>query len=127
MRNYLKMIVSILLSLGSFFVQAEPNVMSPKEVSTLTAEKKAVIIDVREDDEWQAEHIAGAIHIPLQQINQRLPELSTYKDSTVITQCRSGKRSLKALELLKTAGFNNVYSLDGGIRAWTEQGLATTK
>lgn len=127
MRNYLKMIVSILLSLGSFFVQAEPNVMSPKEVSTLTAEKKAVIIDVREDDEWQAEHIAGAIHIPLQQINQRLPELSTYKDSTVITQCRSGKRSLKALELLKTAGFNNVYSLDGGIQAWTEQGLATTK
>jgi rhodanese-related sulfurtransferase len=127
MRSFFKMSLGILLSLSSFFVQAGSDVMSPKEVSTLTAEKKAIIIDVREDDEWQSGHIAGAIHIPLQQISQRLPELAAYKDSTVITQCRSGRRSMKALELIKTAGFSNVYSMDGGIQAWTEQGLATTK
>jgi rhodanese-related sulfurtransferase len=127
MGSFFKIILGVWLSLSSFFVLAGTDVMSPKEVSSLTAEKKAVIVDVREDDEWQAGHIDGAIHIPLQQINDRLPELAAYKDSTVITQCRSGKRSIKALELLKTAGFSNVYSMDGGIQAWTQQGLATTK
>ena len=123
----LKSLLGVMLLLGSFSAHADSGVMSPKEVSALTTEKKAVIIDVRENDEWNAGHIAGAIHIPLGQINERLPELARYKDSTIITQCRSGKRSVKALDELKSAGFSKVYSMEGGIQAWSEQGLATTK
>ncbi len=125
--NILKYIMAGFLFISSFTVQAASDLISPKEASVLYAEKKAVIVDVREDDEWKAEHIAGAVHIPLDQLKDRLPELQAYKDTAVIAQCRGGKRSLKAMEVLKSAGFTKVYSMDGGLQAWTEQGLAITK
>ncbi|MDP2904478.1 MAG: rhodanese-like domain-containing protein [Methylovulum sp.] len=99
--------------------------VAPKEAAAMQSAKKATIIDVREDNEWQEQHIPDAIHIPLGQLNERLPELKGYKDSTVITQCRSGKRSAQALEVLKLAGFTQVYNLSGGLMAWTKDGLAT--
>jgi len=125
MHTLSKFIVSLLLLMGCSFVQAGDELVSPKEASVLTTDKKAVIVDVREDDEWNAGHIAGAVHIPLNQLEARLPELQSYKDTSIITQCQSGKRSLKALELLKSAGFSKVASMDGGIVAWRKDGLAT--
>ena len=56
--------------------------ISPKQASVMFAEQKAVIVDVREDSEWNEQHIPGAIHIPLAQLNERLPELKQYKDSS---------------------------------------------
>jgi rhodanese-related sulfurtransferase len=97
--------------------------VSPSEAANLHAEKKAVIIDVREDNEWQAQHIAGAIHIPLGQLEQRLAELKPYQHEKVITQCRSGKRSAQAASVLQAAGFDKVYNLEGGLIAWEKQGL----
>lgn len=97
--------------------------ISPKQAVTEFSEKKAIIVDVREDDEWQEQHIPGAIHIPLGQLKSRLSELESYKNSEIITQCRSGGRSAQAVEQLKTAGFNNVHSLEGGIKAWEKEGL----
>ena len=99
--------------------------VSPQEASAMYAGQNAVIVDVREDSEWNAQHIPGAIHIPLGQLNDRLSELKSYKDSPVITQCRSGARSAKALDLLKSSGFTNVYNMDGGIIAWDKAGLKT--
>jgi rhodanese-related sulfurtransferase len=125
MKLFSKNIIVGLLLIGFSVAQAEGDLVSPKEASVLTAEKQAVIVDVREDDEWNAGHIAGAVHIPLNQLDARLPELLKYKDTTVITQCQSGKRSLKALEVLKSAGFSKVSSMDGGIVAWSKDGLAT--
>jgi 3-mercaptopyruvate sulfurtransferase SseA len=66
---------------------------------------------------WNEQHIPGAIHIPLGQLKERLSELKQYKDSPLITQCRSGGRSAKALDVLKSAGFSKVYNMDGGIIA----------
>jgi rhodanese-related sulfurtransferase len=99
--------------------------ISPKEASAMYADKKAVIVDVREDSEWNEQHVPGAIHIPLAQLNERLSELKQYKDSTVITQCKTGRRSAKALDELKSAGFSKVYNMDGGIMAWDKAGLKT--
>jgi rhodanese-related sulfurtransferase len=99
--------------------------ISPKEASAMYADKKAVIVDVREDSEWNEQHIPGAIHIPLAQLNERLSELKQYKDSTVITQCKTGGRSAKALNELKSAGFSKVYNMEGGIMAWDKAGLKT--
>lgn len=101
--------------------------MMPKQAAAMFAEKKAVILDVRELHEWQEQHIAGAIHIPLAQVEARLSELSQYKDSPVIVQCRSGKRSSKAASTLQAAGFTQVYNLTGGIIAWTDDGLKTVQ
>ncbi len=120
-------ILSVLFAMSVSIAQAAVELVTAKDASTLYAEKKAIIVDVREDDEWNDEHIAGALHIPLKQLNDRVSELQTYKDTTIITQCKSGGRSAKALELLKAAGFTKVYSMDGGIKAWDQQGLATTK
>lgn len=103
----------------------ETESISPKEASAMYADKKAVIVDVREDSEWNEQHIPGAIHIPLAQLNERLSELKQYKDSPVITQCKSGRRSAKALDELKSAGFSKVYNMDGGIMAWNKAGLKT--
>jgi rhodanese-related sulfurtransferase len=99
--------------------------ISPKQAAAQFSEKKAVIVDVREDGEWQEQHIPGAIHIPLAQLPARLSELEPYKNSPIITQCRSGGRSAKAAAQLKAAGFSNVYNLDGGIQAWEKAGLTT--
>jgi rhodanese-related sulfurtransferase len=118
-------IVGVFLLMNCAFVQAGSDLVTPKEASVLIAEKKAVIVDVREEDEWNAGHIAGAVHIPLKQLEARVPELQQYKNKTIITQCRSGKRSADALEVLKSAGFSKVYSMDGGIMAWSKDGLAT--
>ena len=99
--------------------------ISPKQASAMYTEKKAVIVDVREDSEWAQQHIPGAIHIPLAQLNERLSELKQYRDSPLITQCRTGGRSGQALDVLKSAGFTKVYNMDGGIVAWDKAGLKT--
>jgi rhodanese-related sulfurtransferase len=117
--------------LGVFLLMISPlalavaDTVSPKEAAAMRVDNKAVIVDVREDDEWNEHHIHGAIHIPLGQLDGRLSELSTYKSTPIITQCRGGKRSAKAQIALKSAGFSKVYSMGGGIDAWDEQGLAT--
>lgn len=101
--------------------------VTPSEAAKMFSEQKAIIVDVREYSEWKEGHIAGAIHIPLAQVESRLSELAKFKDSNVVVQCRSGKRSEKAAGLLQSAGFDKVYSLAGGIIAWDKDGLKTTK
>lgn len=101
--------------------------VTPREAASMFTEKKAIILDVREDNEWNEQHIAGAIHIPLGQVGARLNELAQYKNDTVIVQCRSGKRSAKAADILQSSGFTQVYNLTGGIIAWANDGLDTIK
>jgi len=130
MRNFLKYCrLSFIISmLGCNAAKASTDTLeliSPQDASTLSAEKKAVIIDVREDGEWNTVHIPGAIHIPLAQLNNRLSELQPYKNSGIITQCRSGARSAKALDILKSAGFTHVKNMEGGLIAWHKAGLKT--
>jgi len=116
----------ILLSMGCAPAEGESiESISPKDASVMSLEKKAVIVDVREDSEWNEQHIPLAIHIPLAQLNERLSELKQYKDSPVITQCQAGGRSAKAVDVLKLAGFSKVYNMEGGIIAWEKAGLTT--
>ena len=128
MRSFLRYLqlgfVAILLGCANADVESIDSI-SPKEASVMTSEQKAVIIDVREDSEWNEQHIPGAIHIPLAQLNDRLLELEQYKQSPVITQCKAGGRSAKAFDVLKLAGFSKVYNMDGGIMAWEKAVLQT--
>lgn len=93
------------------------------DASTMFAAKEAIIIDVREQNEWDAKHIPGAIFIPVAQLGTRLAELEQYKDTPVIMQCHSGRRSAQAAVVMHGAGFKQVYNLDGGIIAWEQAGL----
>lgn len=77
-----------------------------------------VIIDVREDWEYQEANIAGAKNIPLGTLPQQLEDLEDLKDQEVIVQCRSGARSATAKAFLQQQGFSNVRNLLGGILAY---------
>jgi rhodanese-related sulfurtransferase len=77
-----------------------------------------VIIDVREDWEYQEANIAGAKNIPLGVLPTQLDDLEDLKDKEVIVQCRSGARSASAKAFLQQQGFSNVRNLLGGIMAY---------
>ncbi|PRY12802.1 rhodanese-related sulfurtransferase [Pontibacter ummariensis] len=79
-----------------------------------------VIIDVREDWEYQESNIAGAQNIPLGTLPQKVADLEDLKDREVIVQCRSGARSANAKAFLQQQGFNNVRNLLGGILAYNK-------
>jgi rhodanese-related sulfurtransferase len=117
--------LGVFLLMVSPFAVAETDVVSPKEAATMRVKNKAVIVDVRENDDWNEHRIHNAIHIPLSQLNERLAELEPYKSRPVITQCQAGLRSAQAQLILKAAGFSKVYLMNGGIQAWHEQGLVT--
>ncbi|MCH8561869.1 rhodanese-like domain-containing protein [Nesterenkonia sp. YGD6] len=82
----------------------------------------AQIVDVREDEEVSAGMIPGALHIPLGQLQTRLPELDSARPT--ITVCRSGRRSLTAAQTLSDAGFT-VESMEGGMNLWAKEGHPT--
>lgn len=117
--------LGIFLLIVSPLAMAEADVISPKEAATMRVKDRAVIIDVREKDDWNEHYIHGAVRIPLSQLNGRLSELEPYKNRPIITQCQAGMRSAQAQLLLKAAGFSKVYLMNGGIQSWHEQGLVT--
>lgn len=74
-------------------------------------ESGATILDVRSQEQWDAGHLKGAIHIPLAQVHDRMDELP--KDLPIYVQCRSGQYSYFALQSLKQAGFKDLYNVSG--------------
>lgn len=82
-----------------------------------------VLIDVREQFEYDEAHIPGITLIPLGEVPQRLDEIPT--DKTVIMTCRSGNRSGQATDFLRENGYDNVHNMAGGINAWKSAGFDT--
>jgi rhodanese-related sulfurtransferase len=101
--------------------------ISPIAAADIVERQRAIIIDVREPSEVARISIPGAINIPLSQLKNRLVVLDKYKQSPIITQCRTGRRSQEALKTLKSSGFTDVHNLEGGIVAWEKAGLKTEK
>jgi adenylyltransferase/sulfurtransferase len=95
--------------------------ITAEELATELREKGSdlVLVDVREPHEWEIAHIEGARLIPLGQLPERLAELDGHAE--IVTHCHRGVRSMKALEILRGAGYGKVRSLAGGIDAWAER------
>lgn len=94
----------------------------PPKVPTVDVQavpQHAVVLDVREPDEWAAGHIEGALHVPMGAIPQRLEELPL--DQRMVVVCRSGGRSSRVTAYLRNQGLDAV-NLDGGMRAWSSSG-----
>jgi len=81
--------------------------------------ERYVLVDVRTDEEYREGHIPGAIHIPHDQVEQRLDELKPMREQQLLLICRSGRRSVMAAEVLSNHGFNQLYNLKGGMLEWT--------
>lgn len=80
------------------------------------------LIDVRELDEWEQVHIPGVRHIPLGTLASCIEQYFPEKDLPIYLHCHKGGRSLRAGDALIQLGYQNVYSLDGGISDWEVSG-----
>ncbi|MDY6981422.1 MAG: rhodanese-like domain-containing protein [Pseudomonadota bacterium] len=96
---------------------------SPSEAVKMINREDALVLDVREDTEYQEGHIINAKHLPLSQLSDQMNQLEKHKERPIIVACRSGQRSGQACATLKKAGFDNVYNLGGGIMAWKNANL----
>lgn len=101
--------------------------ISVNEATLLINRQDALVVDVRETAEWSAGHIPNARHIALGHLAKHVSEIEKYKDKPVILVCAHGNRSARACNILKKAGFQQVFNMQGGMRAWAEAGLPVTK
>ena len=85
-----------------------------------------VLVDVREESEFQKDHLPGAIHLGKgiieRDIEQRIPDTG----ADIVLYCSGGYRSALAADNLQKMGYTNVWSMDGGHRGWKEQGYPLT-
>jgi rhodanese-related sulfurtransferase len=100
---------------------SESTEVGPKAVSEALEAGGAVLIDVREQSEYNEVRIPGAILIPLRTLPARLDEIPPDRD--VYVHCHMGGRSARAVEYLRSIGRTNSYNLSGGIEAWEAAGL----
>jgi len=101
---------------------------TPLQVTQMMNRGKATaVVDVRTAEEYAAGHLRDAKSMPLADLGNRIGELDKAKVKTVIVVDQTGNRAAKAERLLKSAGFADIYSLEGGVAAWTAAGLPLTK
>lgn len=82
-----------------------------------------VLIDVREDHEWQKGHLPNAVHLGRGILERDIETQYPDKTTALVLYCGGGFRSALAADMLQLMGYQNVYSLDGGFRGWTEAGF----
>jgi rhodanese-related sulfurtransferase len=87
----------------------------------------ALVLDVREQSEYDAGHILNSKLVPLGKLKERSGELEKYRERPIVAVCRSGQRSTEACAMLGKLGFTQVHNLSGGINAWQKASLPLEK
>jgi rhodanese-related sulfurtransferase len=125
----LVMVVSGLMLLWPYLQR----LVSPvREVGTLDATRlmnneNAVVLDVREAKEMTGGRLPNAVHIPLSQLKSRVAELAKSSARPIIVYCERGQRGRGAVSVLGKNGFEKIYVLRGGLKAWRDAGLPVQK
>lgn len=118
------LVVAVVAAILIFGQSPQANAL-PSTVSVNDAAKRfeegALLLDVRQPEEWVEGHVDGAVLIPLGELGSRIKEIPVDQDVLII--CRSGNRSGQALDLLRAAGLKRTTSISGGINAWIAAGL----
>jgi len=94
--------------------------------SRLERGDKFILIDVREESEYQKDHIPGAIHMGKGVIERDIEQKVPDANAELVLYCGGGFRSALAADNLRKMGYTNVISMDGGIRGWREKGYPLT-
>ncbi|GAA4504172.1 rhodanese-like domain-containing protein [Pseudaeromonas paramecii] len=90
--------------------------------------QQAVVVDVRNQDEYAKGHIAGSHHVPVSQIDgNNLTLIEKFKENPIIVVCESGMRAGPAAAKLSKAGFKQVFLLRGGLADWRSENMPLTK
>jgi rhodanese-related sulfurtransferase len=111
--------------------QTVPEVSASEVHERMQRGELAILVDVREPDEWAKGHVQGAVHIPRGLMEWKAdpttpnhdPALVENADRPVVVMCASGGRSLLAAKVLRDMGYQDVSSLAGGFTDWSSAGL----
>jgi rhodanese-related sulfurtransferase len=87
----------------------------------------ALILDVRDDSEYESGHLPNSKHMPSEKVEERWVEITKYKDRPIVVIYKSGIRSSHASTVLQKNGFKQVHNLMGGIDAWKRASLPVVK
>ena len=101
--------------------------VSASDAVQLINRHDAVVVDIREPNEYAVSHIINSRNVPLKELDSRVKELARFKEKPVIVTCDTGNRSRGGVATLKKLGFTQVYNLAGGLGAWQQAGLPTEK
>src|SRR6184192_1037673 len=109
--------------------EAKKNIteISPQDAAAKSRSGEAVVVDVREKDEWDVEHIPNATHLSRGTIELDIEEKVSDLNALIVCHCGGGGRSALAAESLQKMGYKNARSMAGGFKAWKAAGLPTTK
>jgi rhodanese-related sulfurtransferase len=133
LENNWPLLLIMVVSGGMLLWPAIQHRFSPmREVGALQAtqlinRQNALMLDVRETREYEGGRVPNAVHVPLSQLDARGAELKKFTSRPVIAYCERGSRSRTAAGKLAKLGFAEVYTLRGGLRAWSEAGLPVEK
>lgn len=126
---YKKIKILVLIIVATFVIvgcssEVSLDLVIPVEEAYEKYENDAFLLDVRTQEEWDDCHVPNAVHIPLDELPNRLDEVPYGED--VIVMCRSGNRSLAATQILRENDYFYAQSISGGISAWFGQEYALT-
>ncbi len=116
----------LVMLMVNFAQTAGSKAVLPIEAVQLLNRENALPLDVRSRDDFDAGHIINAVHIPAAEIKTRSGELKKSAGRPVLVYCATGTSSSAAVKELTAAGFEQVYSLKGGISAWRADNLPLT-
>lgn len=126
-------LVAIAILSGSAFIVLSfrsaggKNGLTPTQATLLINREDAMVIDVREADEYTTGHLPESRNIPVARLVERAGELDKFKDKPLILVCKTGARTTGACAELEKLGFTRVHALEGGIEAWRTAGLPLKK
>jgi len=103
----------------------EINTIELEEAAEMRNQGTALFVDVRPKDQYDAAHVKGAIHIPMDSFKMGHPQLPENHEQPIITVCNKGNLSMSGMLVLKSMGFKNTRSLNGGTTAWIDEGYET--
>lgn len=127
------MLISVALASGGMLMW--PLVAGSMNAGALTASgavqlinrEKAVVIDVREADEFATGHMGGAKNVPLAQLDEKLPGAVKNKALPLILVCSTGARASRAVVVAKKLGYEQAQALGGGLKSWKDATLPLEK
>ena len=94
------------------------NINGSQLQNILNSNRKILILDVRNSEEYRNGHIPNSVNIPVDILSTKLSTLSSYRNNEIVVYCSVGIRSATASEVLARNGFNKIYNLDGGISSY---------
>lgn len=101
--------------------------LSAADATQLINRRNAIVIDLRSADEFAQGHLPQARHLPLDELKSKVAQVAKNKNTPVLLVCQNGGPSARARDVLKEAGYAEVFTLQGGVNAWQQSGMPVIK